>query len=82
MVIETLLLLFCYLAPTRTRQTSPSDPMSVTPCFVVPCGVRLSEVRLAEFRKPQVAGSIPVAGSILSIGCEGSGKYPICRLRV
>ena len=33
-------------------------------------------------RKPQVAGSIPVAGSILSIGCEGSGQYPICRLRV
>jgi len=31
-------------------------------CFF--CGFRLSEVALAEIRKPQVAGSIPVADSI------------------
>jgi hypothetical protein len=30
---------------------------------VVSCGVRLSEVGFSEFRKPQVAGSIPVVGS-------------------
>jgi hypothetical protein len=31
---------------------------------VVPCGVRLSEVGFSKFRKPQVAGSIPVAAPV------------------
>jgi hypothetical protein len=39
--------------------------MSRISWFVVSCGVRLSEVGFAEFRKPQVAGSIQVAGSRL-----------------
>ena len=32
---------------------------------MVSCGVRLSEVGLSEIRKPQVGGSIPLAGSSL-----------------
>ena len=30
---------------------------------MVSCGLRLSEIGVLEIRKPQVAGSIPVAGS-------------------
>jgi hypothetical protein len=44
---------------------APSAPISVGLGFVVYCGVRLSEVGFGEIRKPQVAGSIPVAGSII-----------------
>ena len=39
--------------------------MSGASGFVASCGYRLSEVGLSEFRKPQVAGSIPVVGSSL-----------------
>jgi len=44
---------------------APSSPVSGASDFVVSCGFRLSEVGFSEFRKPQVAGSIPVAGSRL-----------------
>ena len=51
-------------AVTRIGQTSPMIPdMRCILDFVVYCGVRLSEVGLSEIRKPQIAGSIPVAGS-------------------
>jgi len=42
---------------------APSAPTSTAASVVVSCGLRLSEVGLSEIRKPQVAGSIPVAGS-------------------
>jgi len=37
--------------------------MSGASSLVVSCGFGLSEVGVREIRKPQVAGSIPVAGS-------------------
>jgi hypothetical protein len=39
--------------------------MSGAAGLVVSCWFRLPEVGFLEFRKPQVAGSIPVAGSTL-----------------
>ena len=51
------------LLPAQDNSAS-SIPMSRVSCFVVSCGVRLSEVGFSECRKPQVAGSIPVADSI------------------
>src|SRR5215472_13657303 len=47
----------------RQDKPAPSGPTSGASCFVVSCGVRWSEVGLAEFRKPQVAGSIPLPNS-------------------
>jgi len=44
---------------------APSRAMSAASGFVVSCEVILSEVGICEIRKPQVAGSIPVAGSRL-----------------
>ena len=45
----------------------PSGPTSRSVGSVVSRGIRLSEVRFSEFRKPQVARSIRVAGSIPSL---------------
>ena len=42
----------------------PSTAMSPPSSFVVCCGLRLSEVGSPKIRKPQVARSIRVAGSI------------------
>jgi len=50
--------------------SAPSGPMSDASSVVVSCWFRLSEVGLWEFRKPQVAGSIPVAGSIIQAVIE------------
>jgi hypothetical protein len=44
-------------------QPASSDPVSGVAVVVFSCGARLFEPGLSEFRKPQVAGSIPVAGS-------------------
>ena len=49
----------CY---SRTGQLNPIYPLSGAYWFVVSCGFRLSEVGFSEFRKPQVGGSIPLAG--------------------
>ena len=52
--------------------------MSDASSVVVSCWFRLSEVGLWEFRKPQVAGSIPVAGSstflVFLFPADGSSK--------
>ena len=42
-----------------------SGAISRASCFLVSCGLTLSEVGLSGIRKPQVGGSIPLAGSIL-----------------
>ena len=52
--------------------------MSGPSFFVVSCGLRLSEVGFWEIRKPQVAGSIPVAGYstflVFLFPADGSSK--------
>jgi hypothetical protein len=40
-----------------------SSRSSESACFVVSCGFRLPEVGFTKFRKPQVGGSILLAGS-------------------
>ena len=52
--------------------------MSGARCFAVFCWFRLSEIGLSKFRKPQVAGSIPVAGYstflVFLFPADGSSK--------
>ena len=50
-------------------------PISEAVSFVVSCGFSLSEVGLSEIRKPQVAGSIPVAGSRWRSHLEPTNTY-------
>ena len=53
----------------------PSGPLSEAVSFGVSCGGSgLSEFGWSEIRKPQVAGSIPVAGSIVDF--EGTALAP------
>ncbi len=51
----------------QLEKLAPSDPMSWKSWFVVSCRVRLSEVVPGVIRKPQVAPSIRIAGSIFSV---------------
>ena len=48
-------------------KSAPSAPTVSDSRSEVSCRVRLSEVGLSQIRKPQVADSIPVAGSNLAL---------------